>query len=108
MAARHLREAGYTVVEARDGSEAWQWFQRQPSRIDAVVADVVMPRMTGTELAARLRDERPELPIVLMTGYTPADLLARGLEVSHGEVLTKPFSRETLVAAVRGVLGPEG
>jgi two-component system, cell cycle sensor histidine kinase and response regulator CckA len=105
MAARYLRDAGYSVVEAADGLQAWQYFQRQPSQVDGVVADAVMPRMTGTDLAARLLGARPELPIVLMSGYTPADLLARGLEASLGELLTKPFSRESLLAVVRRALG---
>jgi CheY-like chemotaxis protein len=105
MATRYLREAGYSVVEAADGVQAWEYFQREPTRVDAVLADVVMPRMPGTELAARLRRARVDLPIVLMSGYTPADLVARGLEASLGELLTKPFSQETLLAAVRRALG---
>jgi CheY-like chemotaxis protein len=47
---------------------------------------------------------RPELPVLLMTGYTPAELLARGLEAEHGALVTKPFDVETLLAAVRKAL----
>jgi CheY-like chemotaxis protein len=108
MATRYLRDAGYSVIEAAGGVEAWQHFQRHPSEIDAAVLDVVMPRMSGTELAARLRGARIDLPIVLVSGYTPADLAARGLDASQGELLTKPFSQETLLAAVRRALGFNG
>ena len=62
-----------------------------------------MPRMPGTELAARVHDVRPELPVV--SGYTSQDLLARGLEAAHGWLLTKPFSPETLLGAVGKALG---
>jgi CheY-like chemotaxis protein len=105
MTARTLEFAGYSVVEARDGMDAWQQFHRQPGRFGALVTDVVMPRITGTELAARVHAVRPELPVVLMTGYTPAELLARGLEASHGTLVTKPFNPATLIDAMRAALG---
>jgi CheY-like chemotaxis protein len=105
LTGRCLRGAGYDVVEAADGLQAWTYFQRQPFSIDALLTDVVMPQLTGTELAARVRQRRPELPVVLMSGYSPADLLARGLEASHGVLLTKPFTDDGLLALVRQVLG---
>jgi len=104
LAARTLREAGYGVVEAGDGLQAWGHFQREPGSFSALLTDVVMPRMPGTELAARVHAVRPELPVLLMTGYTHADLLARGLEATHGELLTKPFHNDVLLEAVRRVL----
>ena len=107
MAARALREAGYAVVEATDGLDAWTLFMRQPGRFHVLVTDVVMPRMPGTESAARVHGVRPDLPVLLMTGYTPAELLARGLEAAHGKLLTKPFLPETLLAAVQKALGSE-
>jgi two-component system, cell cycle sensor histidine kinase and response regulator CckA len=103
-----LKAAGYAVVEAGDGLEAWTLFHREPSRYGMLLADVVMPRLPGTELAARVHGVRPELPVLLMTGYTPADLLARGLEATHGDLLTKPFSSETLLKAVWKALGGRG
>ena len=106
VAARALQSAGYGVVEARDGLEAWQRFTRDPDRFGALLTDVVMPRVSGTELAARVHGVRPELPVVLMTGYTPSELLARGREASHGTLVTKPFEASTLIAAMRTALGP--
>jgi CheY-like chemotaxis protein len=104
MARRYLGQAGYAVVEAGDGLQAWSRFRRRPDRFDVLLTDVVMPRMPGTELAARVHALRPELPVLLMTGYTPMDLLARGLQATHGMLLTKPFDGETLIAAVRAAL----
>jgi two-component system cell cycle sensor histidine kinase/response regulator CckA len=104
LVVRILRTAGYQVFEAGDGAQAWTHFQRQPTVIDILVADVVMPRMTGTELAARVHTLRPELPVLLMSGYTPTDLLARGLQAEHASLVTKPFNGDALVAAVRKAL----
>ena len=101
LASRMLREAGYEVIEARSGVEAWTYFQRRPDGVDLLLTDVVMPGVPGTELAARARGVRPSLPILLMSGYTPADLLARGLEASHGQLLTKPFDPTTLLDQVQ-------
>ena len=106
IAARTLREAGYGVIEATDGVDAWTLFMREPGRFHGLLTDVVMPKMPGTELAARAHRVRPELPVLLLTGYTPAELLARGLEAAHGELLTKPFGPETLLAAVQKLLAP--
>jgi CheY-like chemotaxis protein len=94
----------YTVMQALDGFDAWAVFKRQPDAIDLLLTDVVMPGMPGTELAARVHGVRSELPIILMTGYTPAELMARGLEVSHGRVLTKPFSQRELLGSVSRAL----
>jgi CheY-like chemotaxis protein len=101
LASRMLREAGYEVIEAWSGAEAWTYFQRRPHGVDLLLTDVVMPGVPGTELAARARGVRPSLPVLLMSGYTPADLLARGLEASHGRIVTKPFHQITLLHQVQ-------
>ena len=104
---RTLQEAGYGVVEAGDGAQAWTCFEDNPRRFDAVVTDVVMPRMSGTVLAARVHASRPSLPVLLMSAYSPAELLERGLEAAHGNLMSKPFNPDQLVAAVRQILGEE-
>jgi len=101
--ARILREAGYETVTARDGREAWGIFQRPEPPIDLVIADVVMPHMTGTELAAHVVTREPDLPIVMMSAFTQ-DLARRGLALSHGHILTKPFAHEQLLSLVRQLL----
>ena len=93
------------MIEANDGLQAWAVFQRDPGAIHVLLADVVMPRMPGTELAARVNALRPELPVLLMSGYTNADLFARGLVAVQGGLVTKPFAAGTLVTAVRRALG---
>jgi two-component system cell cycle sensor histidine kinase/response regulator CckA len=105
LAVRLLRADGHEVVEARDGREAWTRLGRRGWAVDALLTDVVMPGLTGTELAALVQTRRPGLPVVLMSGYTNDDLLQRGLRLSHGLLLTKPFTRTALLTRVREALG---
>jgi two-component system, cell cycle sensor histidine kinase and response regulator CckA len=104
LVTRVLREGGYDTIVARDGQEAWGIFHRADHSIDLVIADVVMPHLTGTELVARVAARRPELPLILMSGYTSEDLGRRGLVRSHGHLLTKPFTHEQLLSLVRRLI----
>jgi two-component system cell cycle sensor histidine kinase/response regulator CckA len=106
VAARMLRQAGYETIQAVDGREAWTQLQRTSERIDALLADVVMPTMTGTELLALVLANRPELPIALMSGFPTEALRARGLEEPPVPLLTKPFTQEQLVALMERLLPP--
>ncbi len=93
-----LSAIGYAVTWAPDGATA-QGLLAGPERFDALVSDIVMGAgISGLELAAWVRRERPELPILLITGYSEA--LASG--ASHGfQVLAKPFGQSDLAAAIR-------
>jgi CheY-like chemotaxis protein len=104
---RTLQEAGYGVIEAADGLQAWTCFQDDPRRVDALLTDVVMPRMPGTVLAARVHATRPSIPILLMSAYSPAELLERGFEATNADLMSKPFDPDQLLAAVRHILGDE-
>jgi DNA-binding NtrC family response regulator len=105
IATRVLEEAGYDVIQAGDGVEALTYFLEDPGRFDAVVADVVMPRIPGTLLATRVHATRPSLPILLMSGYSPAEMLDHGVEARHTNLVPKPFDPDQLLAAVRRILG---
>jgi two-component system cell cycle sensor histidine kinase/response regulator CckA len=107
IAVRMLRQAGYDTMQAVDGREAWAQLYRGPVRIDAVLADVVMPNMTGTELVALVLANRPELPIALTSGFSAEALRARGLEEPPVPLLTKPFTQDQLVALLERLL-PRG
>lgn len=99
MVVRALREAGYRVLEAADGAAALEMLRRE-SDIRLVLTDVVMPRMSGFELADQIRSRRgPPAPALLF-------MSAHGLNHSElpGPVLKKPFSRELLGAEVRRLL----
>jgi two-component system, cell cycle sensor histidine kinase and response regulator CckA len=100
FAHRVLVEHGYEVHEASDGSEALEVVRGLYDRLDVVVSDIVMPRLNGVELLRQLATARPELPVILMSGYAGPQLAERGIEAPCS-ILAKPFSAETLVAEVR-------
>jgi two-component system cell cycle sensor histidine kinase/response regulator CckA len=104
LAARVLSEQGFGVHEAADGAEALELIRDGIGNIDVVLSDIVMPRLNGVELLRSLSVSRPELPVILMSGYGSAQLSERGI-VSPCGVLAKPFSPEALVAEVRRCLG---
>jgi two-component system cell cycle sensor histidine kinase/response regulator CckA len=101
---RALREQGYHVLEAPQGRVAVELAAARESRIDLVVADVVMPELGGRELAARLRELRPELPILFISGYTGHDVVERGLIERDWPFLPKPVAPEVLARKVRELL----
>jgi two-component system, cell cycle sensor histidine kinase and response regulator CckA len=101
---RALREQGYRVLEAPQGRAAVELAASPESRIDLVVADVVMPELGGRDLAGRLRELRPELPILFISGYTGHDVVERGLIERDWPFLPKPVVPEVLARKVRELL----
>jgi PAS domain S-box-containing protein len=104
LARRMLENGGYRVIEAADGAQALEVAAACDEPIDALVTDVVMPRMGGVELARRLRGERPEMKFLFMSGY-PDDrgCGADGLP-EDAAVIEKPFRANRLLAGLREVL----
>ena len=101
IAARSLSLLGYTVIEAADGEEALEQYQRRDVGIDLLLTDIVMPRLGGKALAERLRATRPTLPILFMTGHTT---LGTVFDDPESEVLEKPFTPRALAQKVRRLL----
>jgi PAS domain S-box-containing protein len=105
MVIRVLRGAGYTVLDAGDGAEALQLLAATPGRhIDLLVTDVVMPRMGGPELAARLRVERPEVKVLFVSGYTEQAFELQSQVGPRTALLSKPFAGPALAESVRELL----
>jgi two-component system, cell cycle sensor histidine kinase and response regulator CckA len=102
---RILRAQGYCVLEAGDGAEALALAQRHPGPIHLLLADVVMPRMGGIELAERLRALRPETRVLHVSGYVDRAIWDGPVPAAGAAFLQKPFLPETLVRKVREVLG---
>ena len=105
MARRSLAEAGFDVLEAANGREALALIMEH-EEVDAVLTDLAMPELGGQELARRLAELRPGLPVIFMSGYTGDDLTRRGLLEASIPYLEKPFSPETLGRMMRAVLSP--
>jgi PAS domain S-box-containing protein len=106
VAARALTEAGYRVLEAANGREALEQVARAPAPVRLVLTDVVMPEMSGRELAERLAQLLPGTPVLFTSGYTDGEIFRRGLLAPQADLLDKPFSPDAVVRAVRERLAP--
>jgi two-component system cell cycle sensor histidine kinase/response regulator CckA len=103
---KFLRLYGYTVLEARHGGEALLTCERYPGPIHLMVTDVVMPQMSGRELADRLTPLRPEMQVLYMSGYTEDALVQHGVADLSVAFLQKPFRPVELARRVHAVLHP--
>ena len=99
-----LQMLGYTVLTCTDGQEALQVFGRAPEKIDLVISDVTMPKMTGDDLAARLHRIRKDLPIILCTGFSERLSHTTMAEIGVQAIVMKPPVTEKLAALIRKVL----
>jgi CheY-like chemotaxis protein len=104
MVGKILKNKGYTVLEARQGSEAIDICERTEGSIDLMVTDVIMPHMSGRELAARLAPMRPEMGVLYMSGYPDNTIVQHGVLEPGTAFLQKPFTINALELKVREVL----
>jgi PAS domain S-box-containing protein len=100
MAARALAQAGHRVLEAADGRDAISLLARAGQGIDLVLTDVAMPGMSGRELAERLREARPDVRVIFMSGYADDEIVRRGLLDPEQPFIQKPFTPAVLVQRV--------
>ncbi len=99
-----LRMRGYEVLEAADGEEALALFGEGGAGIQLVLTDVIMPKMGGSELAARLVELRPDLPLVFMSGYPDAQFSGIDPRSAGRRFLRKPLMPDALATAIREAL----
>ena len=99
-----LRARGYNVLEAASGLEACEVAKQHPDRIHLLLTDVIMPGMNGRELSRLLLDQRPQLKVLVMSGYAESVIAHRGVLDSEFEFIQKPFSSDVLAAKVRQLL----
>ena len=104
LIARALTEAGYRVIQATHGGAALAVLEREDAAIDLVVCDLVMPAVNGRDVARWLTAHRPDVPILLISGYPVAYLEAHGLHDPNIPLLRKPFLPSRLIESVEGVL----
>jgi PAS domain S-box-containing protein len=99
-----LRRKGHTVLEAAHGDEALHLSRNHPGRIDLLLTDVVMPGLSGRQVAERLTLLRPEMRVMYMSGYTDDAIIRYGVEQETAAWIDKPFTPASLLAKVRETL----
>ena len=105
-AAQALEHAGFTVLTAADGREAVAVFRQHAEAVRAVLLDLTMPNMDGAATARELRQIRPDVRIVLTSGYTAEEATRQFTERDLVGFLQKPYGLKNLIAAVRDALEP--
>jgi PAS domain S-box-containing protein len=101
---RILKSEGYTVLEARSGEEALRAGARHSGPIHLLLTDMIMPKMSGRDLAGRMRQGHPEAKVVFMSGHSEDLLREPGAATEHSGFIQKPFSPAALNQLVRKVL----
>ncbi len=102
-----LSSRGYTVLQGKNGADALQVLEHFAAKIDLLITDVVMPGMSGAELAKRVRELRPETRILFVSGYTESTVVRHGIHTDCG-FLQKPFTLPALARKVRELIDTGG
>jgi hypothetical protein len=108
LTVRMLKQLGYVVLAAASGSEAVAISNAYADRLALLVTDVVMPQMSGRQVADALLAARPDIKVLYLSGYTESTVIHHGVLDSAVDFLPKPFSREALGRKVREILGRAG
>ena len=103
-AALMLQHQGYTTVVAADGHEAVRHFRAEPDRFAAVLLDLTMPGLSGAEVLREIRGLRPAVRVLMMSGFSPQDVLSRLQGTGQIAILHKPFTMETLLARLAEII----
>jgi len=103
-----LQRCGYNVLEAAQGSQALLIGEQFPGAIDLFIADIVMPKMSGCEVAERLALLRTHMKVLYLSGHSPDTVRRHGVREGRTPILPKPFSPVLLARTVRDALDPAG
>ncbi len=99
-----LEQCGYRVIATTDSIEALEIFKKQPDQFDLVITDQVMPKMKGDDLVRKLFEIKPDIPVILCTGFSKSITEEKAKEIGIREFLMKPLGTTNLSEIVRKVL----
>jgi len=99
-----LERLGYTVTSTTDSEEALEEFAAQPDYFDLVITDMTMPKITGDQLAQQMMDIRPQIPVILCTGFNEAISEEKALAMGIDKFVMKPVVKDELASTIRKVL----
>ena len=108
IAATTLAHHGYTILEAGNGLEAIELFQRNSSRIALVVLDLSMPLMGGEECLSRLKSMKPDVPVLLSSGFSETEAARRFQSAGVASYVQKPYTAQHLAELVKAALSGRG
>lgn len=100
---RHLADLGYRLLAAEDARQALELVATE-DRLDALIADIVLPGVNGVALSARLRERWPSLPVLFISGWQTERSMEHGYSKELGPLLAKPFTLDELGVAVTDIL----
>jgi CheY-like chemotaxis protein len=107
IAGRVLTSSGYRVLEAGDAAEAHEVFAEHRDEVDLLVTDVILPDINGRQLYEQLREQRPDLKVLFMSGYTDNAIVHHGVLDEGVEFMQKPFTPNQVARRVREALEAE-
>lgn len=102
-----MEQQGYSVTTRTGSVEALKLFRTKPNDFDLVITDMTMPNMTGDKLAVELMKIRPDLPVILCTGYSKKISDESAADIGIRAVLYKPVVKAVMAKTIRKVLGTE-
>ena len=99
---QYVTISGFEVTLGRDGKEAWVLFNQ--GKPDICVLDVMMPEMDGFTLAEKIKEVRPDVPVIFLTAKSLKEDVVRGLKIGADDYITKPFDPEVLILRINNIL----
>jgi DNA-binding response OmpR family regulator len=99
---QYVTISGFDVTLGRDGKEAWDLFNQ--GKFDICVFDVMMPEMDGFTLAEKVKEAKPDMPVIFLTAKSLKEDIVRGLKIGADDYITKPFDPEVLILRINNIL----
>ena len=104
ITSRKLKKLGYSVTARTSSVEAFEAFKANPDKFDMVITDLAMPNMTGLDMTIEMLKIKPELPVILTTGYVEVTIIEYAAKIGIKKIISKPIDFHEVTSAIRQVL----